>query len=125
MRSTRPRWWRPTPGWVPVSPALGPPLFLLLFLRFRGPHQALRQDPFQDDLHVHCTPSIVVAKPSTVELVLVGCEPLPFQLSHPSEPFSLPRSQAAILPASEPRPPERLHRPTSSSYVTVRRKRKS
>src|SRR6266704_3414603 len=52
-RSKRPPWWRPDPRAARASPTLRPPLLLLLFLRFRGPHEALREDPFQDDLHVH------------------------------------------------------------------------
>src|SRR2546427_1267214 len=52
-RSTRWPWWRPAPRAARASPTLRPPLSLLLLLRFRGPHQALRYDPFQDDLHVH------------------------------------------------------------------------
>src|SRR3989442_7928548 len=53
MRSRRWPWWRLVPRAARASPTLRPPLFLLLFLRFGGPHEALRQDPFQDDLHVH------------------------------------------------------------------------
>src|SRR2546422_4075529 len=53
MRSRRWPWWRPVPRAAPASPTLRPPLFLLLFLRFGGPHEALRQDPFQDDFHIH------------------------------------------------------------------------
>src|SRR3989454_3532424 len=53
MRSTRWPWWRLVPRAARASPTLRPPLFLLLFLRFDGPHEALRQDPLQDDFHVH------------------------------------------------------------------------
>src|SRR5437764_631271 len=50
--------WKPPPSRRRPARGSSPPLrllflLLLLFLRLRRPHQALREHPLQDDLHVH------------------------------------------------------------------------